>query len=210
MRIIAGKYRGMRLQSPRDMTTRPVTDRVKESIFSILYTLGMPQGCRVADIFCGTGSFGLEALSRGAEYVSFVELNRKVCGLLNQNIEKARASEQAKIYKADAFKLGAPLFGDERKYDLAFVDPPFPMSYETDERSRLGKLLLLLNEQLVEGGYVLVRTNKRAVLRPEYGNLRVVDRREWGKMAETFLVLDRAVNEREEPKEENTEEAHDC
>ena len=210
MRVIAGKYKGMRLQSPPDITTRPVTDRVKESIFSILYTRGMPQGCKVADIFCGTGSFGLEALSRGADHVSFVELNRKVCGLLSRNIEKARAKEQTKVYKANAFKLGAPLLADERKYDLAFVDPPFPMSYETDERSRLGKLLLLLNEQIVEGGYVLVRTNKRAVLRPEYGNLRVIDRREWGKMAETFLVLDKATDGSEQPEEEYTEQTADC
>ena len=175
MRIIAGKNRGMRLFSPPDISTRPVTDRVKESIFSILYTQGMPEGCKVADIFCGTGSFGLEALSRGADHVSFVELNRKVCHLLNQNIEKARVESQSKIYKANAFKLGAPLLPGEKKYDLAFVDPPFPMSYETSERSKLGKLLLLLNEQLVNGAHVLVRTHRRAVLQQEYGELRIVD-----------------------------------
>jgi 16S rRNA (guanine966-N2)-methyltransferase len=190
MRIISGKYRGMKLLSPPDISTRPVTDRVKEAVFSIIYRYGLPEGCKVADIFCGTGSFGLECLSRGADYVSFVELNRNVCTRLERNLDKAGANNQAKIYRTNAFKAGAPVLPDERKYDLVFVDPPFPMSYDISLKSKLGRLLLLLNEQTVEGGYVLVRTHSRVTLLPEYGRLRVFDRRVWSKMAETFLIME--------------------
>ena len=78
MRIIAGTKRGMKLLSPKGYeTTRPVTDRVKESLFNVLYNYDMPDDKIVADLFCGTGSFGLEALSRGAKEVTFVEKDAK-------------------------------------------------------------------------------------------------------------------------------------
>ncbi|AQQ71769.1 Ribosomal RNA small subunit methyltransferase D [Limihaloglobus sulfuriphilus] len=202
MRIISGKYRGMKLLSPPDISTRPVTDRVKEAVFSIIFRYGLPEGCKVADIFCGTGSFGLECLSRGAETVSFVELNRKVCSRLERNIEKTGAGEQAKVFCTNAFKAGAPLPAGERKYDLVFVDPPFPMSYDISLKSKLGRLLLLLNEQTAEGGRVLVRTHRRVTLLPEYGLLSVYDRREWSKMAETFLIMEPAKPEISDADEE--------
>ena len=88
MRIIAGKKRGFKLQSPKSDISRPILDRVKESLFNVLHKYDMPSGKVVADIFSGVGSLGLEALSRGARFVTFVEKDRKVSAVLEKNIEK--------------------------------------------------------------------------------------------------------------------------
>ena len=88
MRIIAGTKRGMHLLSPKTCDSRPITDRVKESLFSVLYGYDLPADAVVADLFSGVGSLGLEALSRGAEFVTFVEQDPKIAATLNQNIEK--------------------------------------------------------------------------------------------------------------------------
>lgn len=190
MRIISGERRGMNIFSPKDNSTRPITDRVKESIFSILVNAyGMPVDCKVADIFSGTGSFGLEALSRGATEVTFVELNRGVVEILNRNIEKARYQDQSHVVRNDAFKAGAPMVPGEGLYDLAFVDPPYPLTRSTGATSKLGKMLLVMNQQMRPGGLVLVRTHHRSILDDNYGDLKVIERREWGNMTETFLQL---------------------
>jgi 16S rRNA (guanine966-N2)-methyltransferase len=193
MRIIAGAKRGMKLYSPKGNISRPITDRVKESLFNVLYKYGLPDGKMVADLFCGVGSLGLETLSRGAEFVTFVEKDPKIIATLKKNIEKAgfagspandfRAGK-SKIIRADAFKIGAPV--DNRKYDLIFVDPPYATSRATTEGSPLGKLLVLLSEQSATNGIVVVRTEKRIELLKQYGRLEVIEHRQWGTMAVTI------------------------
>ncbi len=195
MRIIAGVKRGMKLYSPKTQDSRPITDRVKESLFNILCNkYGLPAGKIVADLFSGVGSMGLEALSRGAEYVSFVENDPKVIAVLQKNIEKAGFVKQSRIIRANAFtpplggagfKIGA--VGSERKCDLIFIDPPYADSSQTTEASALGKLLILLGEQAAADGIVVVRTNQRSELLERYGRLEKIERREWGTMAVTIL-----------------------
>ncbi len=190
MRIISGSKRGMKLLPPKNYDTRPITDRAKEALFSVLYKYDVIEGGIVADLFCGTGSMGLECLSRGARWVTFGEKDAKVVEILNRNIEKAVFVAESKVVRANVFKIGAPLLpadmGDE-KYNLVFVDPPYKMAYETGVESRLGKLLEMLCEQVVEGAIVVVRTNKRANLLESYGTLNIIDRRQWGTMAVTLL-----------------------
>jgi len=90
MRIIAGSKKGMKLISPKTDASRPVIDRVKESVFNILASrYDMPEGKAVADLFCGVGSFGLESLSRGAKFVTFVERDTEIAAVLKKNIAKA-------------------------------------------------------------------------------------------------------------------------
>ena len=181
----------MRLLSPKGQTSRPITDRVKESLFNVLYNYGLPQGAVVADLFCGVGSLGLEALSRGAEYVVFVEQDRKVAATLERNIEKAGFDKESKVIRADAFKVGAPV---GRKfeisgYGLVFVDPPYVLTEDVGSGSPLFELLDLLQEQVADGGYVVVRTERRMKLLDESGRLKVIERRQWGTMAVTILRL---------------------
>ena len=191
MRIIAGSKRGMKLLSPKTNDTRPITDRVKEAVFSILNNrYGMPDGCRVADVCSGTGSLGLESLSRGAVHATFVEMSSGVVEILRKNIEKGRFEEGSKVVRGNAFKVGAPLEVGQEKYDVIFFDPPYTNTYDTTLNGRMGKLLSdLISLQIKPGGLVLVRSHERAVLLKEYGELEVIDRREWGNMAYTFLRL---------------------
>lgn len=192
MRIIAGSKRGLKLFPPKNYDTRPITDRVKESLFSVLYKYDVIEGSVVADLFCGTGSFGLEAISRGAKWVTFVEKVPNVTAILERNIEKAGFVAESKVIRANAFKIGAPIEVEgpaEEKYNLVFVDPPYMMSTHTDTKSQLGRLLLLLCEQVAEDGVVSVRTHKGSVLLNEYGKLKTIDKRQWGNMSVTLLGL---------------------
>jgi len=189
MRIIAGSKRGMKLLQPKTPVSRPIIDRVKESVFDVLYKYDLPEGRIVADVFSGVGSLGLEALSRGAKFVTFVEKDRKVASILDRNIEKCDFVANSKVVKGNAFKIGAPVGLDGEKYDLVFVDPPYAMSRATSENSPLGELLALLCEQVESDGIVVVRTERYIELLDEYGRLGVVDRREWGTMAVTILQL---------------------
>ena len=189
MRIISGVKRGMKLLPPKGQGTRPITDRAKEALFSVLYKYGVIEDGMVADLFCGTGSMGLECLSRGAKLVTFFEEDPKVVAVLNKNIEKAAFVAESKVIRANIFKIGAAAASDmgEAKYNLVFVDPPYAMAYDTADSSQLGKLLHMLCDQVEDEAIVVVRTNKRANLLDEYGSLKVIDRREWGTMAVTLL-----------------------
>jgi 16S rRNA (guanine966-N2)-methyltransferase len=185
MRIIAGAKRGMKLFSPETNVSRPITDRVKESLFSVLYKYDLPGGKIAADLFCGVGSLGLEALSRGAEFVTFVEKDPKIIATLKKNIEKAGFAGESKVIRADAFKIGAPV--DVQKYDLIFVDPPYSTTKETKEGSPLSELLVLLTEQSAVGGIVVVRTEKHTELLERYSCFQTIEQRQWGTMIVTIL-----------------------
>jgi len=189
LRIISGTKKGMTILSPKGDSTRPITDRVKESIFDVLYKYNLIEDKLIADLFCGTGSFGLEALSRGAKEAIFVDTDRTVLDILKKNIAKAGFGSQVRIVCANAFKVGAPRSTDGQKYSLVFVDPPYEMSRGTSTSFRLAGLLTLLAEQITEDGLVIVRTEKRVNLLDSYGSLRIIDRRIWSLMAVTFLAL---------------------
>jgi len=187
MRIIAGTKRGMKLLGPKSRNSRPIIDRVKESLFSVLYKYDLPSGKLVADLFCGVGSIGLEALSRGAAFVTFVEQDRKLITILDRNIEKAAFVKQSKVIRANAFKIGAPVGFDEKKYDLVFVDPPYTRTRDVQAGSPLSGLLTYVSEQVAPDGFVVVRTHRRTFLLDKYGRLQIIERRQWGTMAVTIL-----------------------
>jgi 16S rRNA (guanine966-N2)-methyltransferase len=185
MRVIAGQKRGMNLFSPKGNVSRPITDRVKESLFNVLYKYDLPAEKTVADLFCGVGSLGIEALSRGARFATFVEKDPKIITVLKKNIEKAGFVRESLVLRADAFKIGTPV--DKRKYDLIFVDPPYSATEDVGDGSRLSGLLNLLGEQSAADGIVVVRTSRRTELLQQYGRLKIIERRQWGTMAVTIL-----------------------
>jgi 16S rRNA (guanine966-N2)-methyltransferase len=191
MRIIAGSKRGMNLFSPPGMDSRPITDRVKQSLYDVLQKYDLPAGKTVADIFAGVGSLGLEALSRGAVFVTFVEQNPQIAPVLKQNIEKAGFAGQSKIVKNDAFSVAWPMDAEHPGYDLAFVDPPYVDSTNTQAGSPLAMLLTRLSERISAGGFVIVRTHRNTVLSQSYGPLKIIEVRQWGNMAVTILKKDK-------------------
>ena len=174
--------------SPKTRGSRPITDRVKESLLNVLYKYGLPDGAIVADLFCGVGSLGLEALSRGAELVTFVEKDPRIIATLKTNIEKAGFVKESKIIRANAFKVGAVIDSAARKYDLVFVDPPYSATRNVGAGSTLGGLLDLLVDQAIEGGIVVIRTGRDVSLLDRYGRFEISERRQWGTMAVTILA----------------------
>jgi 16S rRNA (guanine966-N2)-methyltransferase len=188
MRIIAGNRARSVLLGPGDNTTRPITDRVKESLFSILER--RLDGAVVADLFCGTGSMGLEALSRGASYAVMVDSDKDAIERLRKNIAKLRFEDKVAVMRIDAFKYGvvsAVAAGESRLCSVVFVDPPYKLSRESDAESLLGKLLVKLSGQVADGAIVVVRQERKSELLDEYGGLSKVDLREYGSMVLSFL-----------------------
>ncbi|WP_187428070.1 Ribosomal RNA small subunit methyltransferase D [Roseobacter fucihabitans] len=126
MRIIAGQNRGTALASvgkgDKGAHLRPTTDRVRESLFSVLTHHDVIAGARVLDLFAGTGALGLEALSRGAAHVTFVDDGRIAQTLIAQNIAKLRAETATRLIKRDATHLS---LCDKAPYHLVFLDPPY-------------------------------------------------------------------------------------
>lgn len=125
MRIIAGEFRGRTLKPPADRRSRPTADRVREAWFSILAP-ELP-GATVLDLFAGSGALGLEALSRGASHVDFVEISRASLTALRENVATLDAETRVTIHKADAVRFVARL--SAAAYGVALADPP----YDTDQ-----------------------------------------------------------------------------
>ena len=125
MRIIAGKFRGKALLSPEDESIRPTADRVREALFNIIASRLGPHldGLKVVDLFAGTGALGLEALSRGAATIVFVDTGAEARGLIRDHIEAFGAGGVAKLLRRDATNLGPA--GTMGPVDLVFLDPPY-------------------------------------------------------------------------------------
>jgi 16S rRNA (guanine(966)-N(2))-methyltransferase RsmD len=187
MRIIAGTKKGMRLFPPKGSDTRPITDRVKESLFSILFSKGMLEDTVAADLFCGTGSMGLEALSRGAKFCTFIDGGRDVVGILKRNIEKAQFLAESRTVCANILKVGAAPSPEHGLYDLIFCDPPYKMSENCGPGSQVAHLMELLDLQINAGGLVVLRTHLRSCVEDRYADLEKIDQREWGNMKIAFF-----------------------
>ena len=156
MRIIAGEFRGRRLATPPGKDTRPMLDRVREAMFSTLAD-AVP-GARVLDLFSGTGSLGLEALSRGASSASFFERDRKALRALRENVDTLAVEDRVEVHSADA--LDPSLWPSE--VDLALLDPPYPMLRDpAGRRQLLDGVRLLMAEHLTSGGALVLHTHPR-------------------------------------------------
>jgi 16S rRNA (guanine966-N2)-methyltransferase len=129
VRIIAGEFRGRRLERPDDPRVRPITDRLKEAWFGVLGPK-LP-GATVVDLFAGSGALGLEALSRGAAAVDFVEFNQPSLAALRANVDHLGVANRVRIRRADALRFASRL--EPGEYDVALADPPF----STDHAERL-------------------------------------------------------------------------
>jgi len=172
MRVIAGKAKGHRLKAPKDASvTRPATDLVRGAIFSILETM-TGDWRRVLDLFSGSGALGIEALSRGAEWVDFVEREPRCCDIIRQNLEKTRFTEQAHIYCRDVAK--AILFLD-KEYSIILIDPPY-------SNPSIGKLVARLAGSKLVGteSIVVVTHSPRIPLDTSYSTLNLIKERRHG------------------------------
>ena len=129
MRIIAGKYRGRSLKSPPSLQVRPTSDRLRETLFNVIAP--RIEGARFLDLCAGSGAIGIEALSRGAGNVTFVDKSRKMCALVEANLDLCRIpEEQTEVVQAEAADyLSRSLKQTATPWNIVFFDPPYATDY---------------------------------------------------------------------------------
>ncbi len=176
VRIISGRWGGRRLEAPADRHIRPTADRVREAVFNRLYSLGEADpgwaidGARLADLFAGTGAFGIEALSRGAQHVVFIDSDPEAVGLVESNLASLDADgNRFEILRADVIDN---LSRRALDVDLAFADPP----YDFDGWTRLLDVVAV-PRLVVESSSTL----------PEHRSWRDIASRAYGTTVVTFL-----------------------
>ena len=178
MRIIAGKLKGTILNLPKDKNTRPLKDLVRESIFNLINHSNKIsvklEHSNILDLYAGTGSFGLECLSRQASSVCFVEKKRDAIEILEKNIKKLRVKNKIKIFFSDIFELIEKGKISESKFDLIFCDPPF-------KSINIEKLInLIFNKNLMNKNGIIVLHRNKSTKEKLPNCLKIVDERIYG------------------------------
>ena len=170
MRISSGEAKGLHLRVPGKRSVRPATNLVRQAIFSILNSSAV-RWDRILDLYAGSGSLGIEALSRRAGWVDFVEQNRKCCDIIRHNLRKTETSQRAHVYCSSVDKAIAFL---DNSYDVVFADPPYAY-HSTDLLDRLTE-----SKVLSEGSIVVICHANRFPLKESYGELQLVKQRRYG------------------------------
>lgn len=183
MRVIAGSARGVRLTAPAGLQTRPTADRVKEALFSIIASRQNLAGARVLDICAGTGSLGIEALSRGAACCCFIEQDRPVLGILEKNLARAGLANRGECLALEAIHGLNRLSKQGKQFDIVFLDPPYLSGLYPAVAEALCSLPLLS-----DGGLLVAECSSRLPLAERYAALVRVDRRVYGDTALEFFV----------------------
>ena len=180
MRIIGGEQKGRKLFSVQDSVTRPTADRLRETIFNILYT--SVRKSIVLDLFAGTGALGIEALSRGAEYAVFVDNNRKVSSVIEKNIKLCGFADKAKIITIDVIRNLKPIKSMSMSFDLVFIDPPYGMGF-------IKKTLYNLSTTCCLGkkASVIAEHNGLEPVPDDIYGFKLKERRKYGKTFVSFL-----------------------
>src|SRR5947207_5537996 len=157
MRIIAGKYGGRRLKSPPLLQTRPTSDRLRETLFNILAP--RIRGARFLDLCAGSGAVGIEALSRGAAHVAFVDRSRKMYALIQTNLKSLDVSDdEIEVASREALEfLRRRAKNEAVPFDIVFFDPPYSMDYETV----LDYVGEHATRMLAEGGVTIVEHHRK-------------------------------------------------
>jgi len=182
MRVAGGNAKGRRLKGAVSPGTRATTERVRAAIFNILGP-EQYQGRRVLDLFAGSGSLGIEALSHGAGRADFVEWDRRQSAVITSNLESTRFSSQGHVHRLDVLQALQTLPG---RYDLVLLDPPYKMG-------GLDSLLEKIASQpglIVDDGVVIAGHSKHEDLKETYGSLRLTSHRQYGDNVIDFFVYE--------------------
>lgn len=175
VRVIAGSAKGRQLVAPRDRRTRPISDRVKETLFAIIGE--RIRDARFLDLYAGSGAIGIEALSRGAAHATFVERGRDALAALRQNLDRTSLADRAEVHAADVVTFLGAASGSV--WEVAVLDPPYA------ERT-LDEPLERLAPRLAPGGLVAVKHFWRTPM-PTLAGLVTTRTRRFGETALTFL-----------------------
>lgn len=187
MRVAGGNEKGRRLKGAVSSGTRATTERVRAAIFNILDP-GKYQGGRVLDLFAGSGSLGIEALSHGASSADFVEWDRRQSAVITTNLETTGFTSQSHVHRLDVMQALLTLPGN---YNLVLLDPPYKMGGLDGLLEKIASQARLL----VDGGVVIAGHSKRDGLKERYGPLRLTSHRQYGDNVVDFFVYEQDSSE---------------
>lgn len=191
MRVISGKARGTKLNTIDEISTRPTLDRVKESLFNIIQNDIIDKN--VLDLFAGSGALGIEALSRGAKYAVFCDINKDATTIINENLNKTKLITKSTVYNMPYQKAIEKILISKTKFDIIFLDPPYKLNLACDATK-----LIIQNNLLNENGTIIVETDEKdrdlkeltELITSENEKLQkieIVDERKYGRANLIFL-----------------------
>ncbi len=181
MRVIGGIYRGRRLRAPAGFDVRPTSDRLRETLFNILAP--HIEGSRFLDLCAGTGAVGIEALSRGASSVTFIDRSRRACAVIESNLATLGVTSNATIIDREAASALKRLAGDAAKFDIVFFDPPYASEIYSQVMRQLAAGGLLSPNAIV-----IAEHRVKAQLEAEFGALRIYREVKQGESALAFYT----------------------
>ena len=147
MRVIAGEKRHLLLKTLNDLSIRPTTDKIKETLFNMIqFDIA---GSNFLDLFAGTGAIGIEALSRGANHACFVDNSPASIKVINENLEHTKLTDRAKVIKRDASFAIDELEREDRVYNIVFMDPPYDKKLYVPVFERLEESKIINNETII-------------------------------------------------------------
>ncbi len=187
LRVIGGTARGVPLKAPDTKNTRPTLDRTKESLFNIM----MPyiSGTRVLDLFSGSGSLGIEALSRGANEAVFVDQSKNCRDIIIENLKKTRMEEHSKVMTLDVFRAIKVLSEQNAKFDIVFLDPPYNMNFIAKTIQTIDEFDIIVKEGILACEH---HVNEDAPER--VGSLTKVRTKVYGETLYSFYLRETQVN----------------
>lgn len=176
MRVISGEKRGLKLFSPVDFDVRPTTDKVKESIFNILFDID--KSSIVLDLFSGSGAMGIEFLSRGAKMCYFCDLSKKSIEITRKNLTKSDFLKSSVILNCDYFASLEYFFENNIKFDYIFLDPPYATNYISET------LKFILSKNILnKNGLIILETDKNLQIE----GFKVIKEKKYSKTIVLFL-----------------------
>lgn len=179
MRVISGKYRSIKLNSVEGFSTRPTTDKVKESIFNIIDCYN----CKVLDLFAGSGALGIEALSRGAKCATFIDGSLDAVKTINKNIEKCKIEKHLfNVYKTDFLRALKIFSKNNEKFDVIFLDPPYKKGLIDIALEKLADYDLLNDEAII-----MCESSSEENIEFEHRNLKMYREKKYGSILITIF-----------------------
>lgn len=183
MRVISGKVRGLKLNTPKNEDVRPTTDRVKESLFNMINPYIMESN--VLDLFAGTGSLGIECLSRGANNCVFVDVSKESISIVKSNIKKARVENESTVLNLDFKDAIGRLKVQGNKFDVIFMDPPYYKNMFIDALLKIDDTSLLN-----EDGIIVIEHDSKDVFPESIGRLEKTKDKKYGNTTITFYKME--------------------
>jgi len=184
MRVIAGIYKGRRLKTLEGLSVRPTSDRMRETLFNILAP--RIEGARFADVCAGSGAIGIEALSRGAGLVTFIESSLKAARIISENLRNCGIGwEEYRVINRDVIRALKNLASEKAQFDIIYFDPPYDSDIYTSVMWLIAK-----NDLLAEGGALIVEHRRQTPLLPNYDQLRPYRQVTQGESLLTFFGVE--------------------